>query len=154
MGEANKQIRNSWIRSGYHDCRVFSNCLNWFTYQRQNTLNGTIQALTVEVYKNPNATQNCTEINFGDLCVGAVSNQTVYIKNSGTKSASLSMNVEDWDPIQAGSSLVLSWNRKDHILHPGELINATFTLDADESIEDFSDFSVNIIIESTQIEEL
>ena len=120
----------------------------------KSTLNGTIQALNVEVYKNHNATQNCTQINFGDLSPGAVSNQTVYIKNSGTKSASLSMNVEDWNPIQAGSSLVLSWNRKDHVLLPGELINATFALDADESVEGFSDFSFNIIIVSTQIEEL
>ena len=120
----------------------------------QSTLNGTIQALNVEIYKNPNATQNCTQINFGDLSPGASSNQTIYIKNSGTKSASLSMNVENWNPIQAGSSLVLSWNRKDHILLPGELINAIFTLGADESVEGFSDFSFNIIIVSTQIEEL
>ena len=120
----------------------------------QSTLNTTIQTLNVEIYKNPNATQNLTQINFGNLSPGAVSNQTVYIKNNGSKSASLSMNAENWNPIQANSSLVLSWNRKDHILHPGELINATFTLDADESIDGFSDFSFNIIIVSTQIEEL
>lgn len=118
------------------------------------SLNGTIKTLNIEVYKNPTATQNCTHINFGDLSPGAVSNQTVYIKNSGTKSATLSMNAKDWNPIQADSSLVLSWNRKDYVLHPGELINATFTLNADESIEGFSDFSFSIIIVGNQIEEI
>ena len=64
------------------------------------------------------------------------------------------MNVQSWEPSDAEAFLVLTWNRDDYILNPGESIGATFILDVDENVFGFSDFSFNITIVGNQIEEI
>ncbi|MBK5133547.1 hypothetical protein JJE00_03865 [Candidatus Bathyarchaeota archaeon] len=121
---------------------------------QSSSVNGTLQTLNIEAYEDFEATLNCSMIDFGSLSPGKSSNQTVYIKNIGSEVVFLSMNVQSWEPSDAEAFLVLSWNRDDHILNPGESIGATFILDVDENVFGFSDFSFNITIVGNQIEEI
>jgi len=118
------------------------------------SINGTLQTLNIETYEDFEATLNCSMIDFGSLSPGKASNQTIYIKNIGSEIVFLSMNVQSWEPSDAETFLLLSWNRDDHILSPGESIGATFILDVDKDVFGFSDFSFSISIIGNQIEEI
>ena len=116
-------------------------------------LSGTIQTINVGVYVDSYCTQNCTAIEVGALNPGEVFNQTVYVKNTGTTAVSLSLSVDSWDPVEAGSWLALSWNRVDYVLGVGEVVQATLTLSVDAGIEGVSDFGFDARFVGTQIEE-
>ena len=115
-------------------------------------LSGTIQTTNVGVYNDNYCTQNCTAIEVGVLNPGEVFNHTVYVKNTGTTAVSLSLSVDSWDPVEAGSWLALSWNRADYVLGVGEIVQATLTLSVDAGIEGVSDFGFDARFVGTQIE--
>ena len=119
----------------------------------ENTLTGTNQPINIEVYQNQETTQNCTQIRFGIVKPGEPTNQTVHIKNAGTNAVSLSINASDWDPVESGSWLALTWNRAEHILKPNESINATLTLNVNKDAAGFSDFYFNITITGIQVDQ-
>ena len=121
---------------------------------QQTSLDTTIQASNLKVYTDQELTKNCTQINFGILKPGNITSQTVYLKNTGKKPISLSMIVDSWNPVDAKSYLAISWNRKDHIIKGNETISATLTLDVNEDVEGFSDFSFRIVMVGAQVENL
>ena len=114
-------------------------------------LSGTIQTINVGVYIDSNCTQNCTAIEVGILSPGEVATHIVYVKNTGTTTESLSLSVDSWDPIEAGSWLDLSWNRGDYVLGVGEVVQATLTLSVDSGIVGFSDFGFDVRFVGTEV---
>ena len=115
-------------------------------------LSGTIQTINVGVYIDNNCTQNCTAIEVGVLSPGEVTTQTVFVKNTGTNAVSLSLSVDSWDPVEASSWLVLSWNRGDYVLGVGEVVQATLTLSMDSGIMGVSNFGFDVRFVGTQVE--
>lgn len=123
------------------------------TPNQNDTFAGTIQTNNLGIYTDPNCTNNCTTLNFGELKPGQVTNQTIYLKNMQNTSITLSMNTSQWNPAEARNWLVLSWNREGSIINSKEVISATFRLDVDASVEGFSNFNFNVAVLSNITQE-
>jgi hypothetical protein len=111
--------------------------------QRQNTLTST---LNIAIYTDAAATVNCTNINWGVLNPGASATKTIYIKNTGSTQATLSMAASSWSPASASSVLTLTWNKEGSTLAAGATEPATITLQVAQDTGDLSTFNLNIVI--------
>jgi hypothetical protein len=111
---------------------------------------GTITAVNVGVYSDIGCTQNCTSIDWGTLAPGNSMTRTIYVKNTGTVSVTLSMATANWVPSNANTYLTLAWNRDSYVLAAGNSVSATLTLTASASAGSITTFSFNIIITGTQ----
>lgn len=111
---------------------------------------GNVKAAGVGVYWNSNCTSNVTTINWGNLEPGAMVNLPVYIKNEGSVYVILNMTTENWNPAEAFSSITLSWNRENHTLNLGEVVQAILTLEVSPDISGVTSFSFDIIITGTE----
>jgi hypothetical protein len=117
---------------------------------RDVTLSGTLTAVDVEVYFDSACTQPCTTVNAGTLDPGSAFTQIVYINNTGTVPATLSMATSNWNPTYAGSYLTLSWNRQNYLLGAGQTVQATLTLTAASNTGNLTTFSFSATITGTQ----
>ena len=113
-------------------------------------LNGTITAVNVDLYSDSGCTQPVTTLNVGTLNPGATATQTIYVKNSGTVSETLTMAANNWNPTNATSSLTLTWNRQNTILSAGQSTPAVLTLTAASNCGTMTTFSCNVTITGTQ----
>ena len=105
--------------------------------------------IDISVYSDPDATINCTAIDWGSLNSGDTATKTVYIKNTGNVSETLSMTATDWTPSTAIQSLYITWNKEGAILEAGKVVPATITLKIESDTGDLSDFSFNLVISGT-----
>jgi uncharacterized repeat protein (TIGR01451 family) len=105
--------------------------------------------IDISVYSDPDATINCTAIDWGTLNSGDTATKTVFIKNTGNVSETLNMKATDWVPSTAIQSLYITWNKEGAILDTGIVMPATITLKIDSDTGDLSDFSFNLVISGT-----
>jgi hypothetical protein len=103
----------------------------------------------IGVYSDVACTQNLTSINWGSITPGNNVTQTVYVKNTGTGSMTLSMTVSNWSPAQADTYLTITWNKQGNQLTAGQSITATLTLAVAANITDITNFSNTITISGT-----
>ncbi len=108
-----------------------------------------ITSPNIGVYSDSACTTNMTSINWGSITPGGSTTQTVYVKNTGTASMSLSMAVTGWTPSLAGSYITISWNKQNSNLNAGASTSATITLTVSSSITGISSFSNTITISGT-----
>jgi hypothetical protein len=111
---------------------------------------GNVKAAGVYVYWDSECTNNVTTIDWGFLPPGAATNLPVYVKNGGTVPVILSMTTENWDPSQAAGNVTLSWNRENHVLSSGAVVQAVLTLSISADIDGVSSFSFDIIMTGTE----
>jgi hypothetical protein len=113
--------------------------------------NGTVTtSANLGVYSNAGCTTPLTTINWGTITPGAIINQTIYIKNTGSGlSLALSMGTTSWTPASADGPITLTWNQGGTRLNPGQSVAATLTLTVSSSIADVTNFSVQINITGT-----
>ena len=107
-------------------------------------LNGTITGVNLGVYTDSSCTHNATALNVGTLTPGTTVTQTVYIKNTGNLTETLTMKVDNWNPATAGSYLNLTWNRENTVLSAGQSIQATLTLTANSYTGSLTTFSCDV----------
>jgi hypothetical protein len=112
--------------------------------------NGTITAVNLGVYTDSSCTQTCTALTVGALNPGGTATQTIYIKNTGTVSETLTMTVSNWNPGSASSSLALTWNQQDTVLTAGQSVQATLTLTAASNTGSLTTFSCSVTVTGTQ----
>ena len=113
------------------------------TVNKSLTLTGGIAlSPNIGVYSDSACLNNITSINLNNLNVGAQTNQTFYIKNTGAIALTLSMATLNWSPSNASTEVALTWN-------PDQSIPATLTIDV-SSNADITTFSVQISITGTQ----
>jgi len=105
--------------------------------------------IDIRVYTDPDATINCTTIDWGSLNSGDTATKTIFIKNAGNVSETLSMTAIDWTPSNAIQSLYITWNKEGTILEAGKVVPATITLKIESDTGDLSDFSFNLVISGT-----
>jgi hypothetical protein len=106
----------------------------------------TTNTVNVGVFIDPQATTLCTDIDFGNLNSGNIVTKTLYIKNTGNITETLSMTVTDWNPPTATSSIFLTWDQENAKLQAGAIVPATLTLNIAADTGDISDFNFNIVI--------
>ena len=113
-------------------------------------LNGTITAVNLGIYTDSACTQTCTALTVGALNPGGTATQTVYVKNTGTVSETLTMAVNNWSPGSASSSLTLTWNQQNTVLTVGQSVQATLTLTAASNTGTLTTFSCSVTVTGTQ----
>jgi hypothetical protein len=134
-------------------------CLAWLTsgilQTQQNLPNSGKVAdqvtggINVGVYSDAAATVNCTGLNWGTISAGNTVTRTVYVKNTGNTTETLSMIPSGWTPAAASSALTLGWNREGTQLSSGQTVAATFSLTVAEETGNLSSFNFNIAISGT-----
>jgi hypothetical protein len=101
------------------------------------------------VYSDSACTTNMTSINWGSIAAGGTATQTVYVKNTGTGTMTLSLTASNWSPSGASTYITISWNQQGTQLSAGGSVAATLTLTVSSSITGITSFSNTITISGT-----
>jgi len=107
---------------------------------------GTVKAIGVGVYWNNECTDPLSSIDWGILEPGSSKNVTCYIRNEGNSVSTLSMYASNWSPSNASDYLTLSWDYGGQSINPDDVVQVTFTLSVDASIDGITSFSFDITI--------
>ena len=110
---------------------------------------GIIASVNLGVYKDSSCTQNLTTIDWGVLYPSSQNTYHAYIRNQGTANMTLTKTESNWNPINAPSYLLLSWNYTGQVIRPTEKIHVAFKLTVSPTISAVDTFRFNIIITST-----
>lgn len=103
------------------------------------------------VYSDSACTVPLTTIDWGSISPGNTATQTLYVKNTGSISLTLSMTASNWSPASANGPLTVTWNRESATLGAGQSTSATLTLAVSSSITEITSFSVQINIAGTSL---
>ncbi len=103
----------------------------------------------ISVYSDSACTIAETSINWGSIAAGSSATQTVYVKNTGTGSITLSLSTSGWNPAAASSYITVSWNQDGTQLTAGQSGEATLTLSVSASVQGFTSFSNTLTISGT-----
>jgi hypothetical protein len=123
--------------------------LGLLTISQNISSSGTITTLNVGVFSDSQCTQPLSTINWGSVSPGSTVSQTIYIKNTGDLSLTLSMSTSSWNPTAASDFMAITWNREDAVLDADDSVPAELVLTVDSDITGVTAFSVNIIISGT-----
>ena len=107
---------------------------------------GTVMAIGVGVYWDNGCTDLVSSLDWGILEPGSNKNVKWYIQNQGNSVSTLSMYTSNWSPSTASSYMSLSWDYGGQSINPDEVVQVTFTLFVDASIEGITSFSFDITI--------
>ncbi len=107
---------------------------------------GIVARSGIGVYKYIECNETLNEIDWGVLEPGSSNTRACYIHNNGSSPSTLSMNTSDWDPPEAQDYLILSWDYGNQSIDVREVVQVTFTLHVDASIEGITDFKFLIMI--------
>ena len=107
---------------------------------------GTVTTVDVGVYSDDACSQNCTFISWGTIHPGDTVNKTVYVKNTGTHTITLSMTPGNWSPEDADTYLTLTWDQEGTVLDADDFVPAKLTLSVNSDTGDLTNFSFNIVI--------
>lgn len=108
-----------------------------------------VSSVNVAVYSDAGASVVCSNVDWGDLTPGSTATRTVYVKNTGDVSETLSVAATGWNPTGACDVLTFGWNREGTVLAAGEVVPATFSLTAPPRTGDLSSFGFNIVVSGT-----
>lgn len=111
---------------------------------------GNVKAIGVGVYSDSGCTNAVSSIDWGALEPGATVDKTVYVTNEGSIAVVLSMTTDNWSPASVSDDITLSWNREDHVLNSGLVVEAVLTLSVSSDISGITSFSFDIIITGTE----
>jgi hypothetical protein len=89
------------------------------------------------------------EINWGTLYLGSKKSMTVFIRNQLQEVIYLKLNTTNWNPKNAYSFLVLSWDYEGNALNSGEVLKVNFLLSVSPLTSGITNFSFDIIISET-----
>jgi len=110
---------------------------------------GAVETVNVGAYWNSGCTNATTDINFGTVSPGSVSNVSFYVRNEGKLLLKLSLSTQNWNPTSASFYMTLSWDKEGKTLAAGNVTLATLTLNVSESISGVQNFSFDIVISGT-----
>jgi archaellum component FlaG (FlaF/FlaG flagellin family) len=109
-----------------------------------------VATASLGLYSDSACTTPLTSISWGSLTPGGNKTQTLYIKNTGTVSLTLSMATSNWNPTTANGPITVTWNRAGTVLSSGQSTSAIITLVVSSGISDITNFNVQISITGTQ----
>ena len=111
---------------------------------------GTISTTpNIGVYSDSACTNAITTINWGSVSAGAQAAQTVYVKNTGTGTITISLATSNWSPAGAATYITITWNQGGTQLTSGQSVAATITLSVSSSVTGITTFSNTITVTGT-----
>ncbi len=72
------------------------------------------------------------------------------MKNLGNVDMMLEMYCQNWTPGEASEYISVVWDREGYVLAVGDVVEAHLTLLVDSSVEGFTDFSFQTVIQGTE----
>ncbi len=107
---------------------------------------GTVKAINVEVYWDLGCTLNVSTIDWGMVEPGENITKTVYVKNTGNAPLVLSMYDLNWNPVEAGNYITLSWDREGVQIEVDEVLSATILMSVSDAISGVTGYSFDLVI--------
>lgn len=110
-----------------------------------------IQTVNIALYSDAGLTQSLTSVDWSSLTPGSTTTKTIYIKNTGTQSVTLSLSTSNWTPSSANGPISLNWNKESTTLAANQASSAVLTLQVQSSISGITSFSFSITVTGTPI---
>ena len=86
-----------------------------------------------------------TQIVWGDIEVGSGSQATVYVKNEGQTSTTLTLSSNNWNPSNLQNYLTLSWDYSGQSIASGQVLEITLSLMVDSDAPTTPSFGLQIV---------
>lgn len=106
----------------------------------------TLKVVGVGVYEDAACTVEVTQIDWGILEPGDTVTVEGYIKNLSNVPITMTLQTEDWSPVNASNFISLSWDYDGSKIPVDSSIPVTLTLDVDAATSGISSFSFTIVI--------
>jgi hypothetical protein len=107
---------------------------------------GNIVAVNVGVYSNAACTSPLVTINWGSIGPGENKQVTCYMKSLSNVQTTITLSAINFNSTQASQYLSLSWNRQGYNAAPGEVVQATLTLQVNSAVQGLAGFSFDCVI--------
>jgi hypothetical protein len=107
---------------------------------------GAIKGINIGIYSDQACTTPVQTIYWGLIEPGATASQTVYVRNEGDTTTTLTMTLSNWVPTDSSNHMSINWNYTGQTLDVNQVIPITFTLQVSENVHGISDFSFDITI--------
>lgn len=104
----------------------------------------------IEAYWDITAINPVLTISWGTLEPGQSKSVEVFVKNSGTAPIMGVLNTSDWDPLEAGDFISLSWDYGENVLLPGRIRRTGITIQVMSNITGVENFAFKIILTGVQ----
>jgi hypothetical protein len=115
--------------------------LQW-TYKITATV--TIKSVGVTVYSDPGCSVPLLTIDWGMMEPGQTKNHPAYIKNESNVPVTMTMYVDNWNPLDAKDFMALTWTYDGSQIPVDSSLAVEFTLGIDGSISGIRNFSFEI----------
>ena len=112
---------------------------------------GSIKTVNISVYSDFSCTTPLSSVNWGQLSPGGQVSRTIYLKNEGTTSVTVSLGTSSWNPTAANGPITITWNSEGATIIAGQVRSATITCSVSSDISEITTFSVSIIITGTEV---
>ena len=103
-------------------------------------------SVTIGVYNEVACVTEVSSIDWGDIEAGASKEVTVYVKNLGIMSVTLSLSTQNWSPSAAQNYMSVDWDYDGSPLNPDAVVPVQISLTVSEEINDITSFSFEVII--------
>lgn len=105
-----------------------------------------VGAINVELFNDAERTSSCQNIDWGQLEAGTSTTRTIYIRNTGNVSETLSLTTSNWNPQSASSIITLTWNQEGASLGAGQTVPAVLNLTVAQEIGSVTAFGFDLTI--------
>ena len=107
---------------------------------------GSVISVGVSVWEDPGRTAHLTSIDWGALEPGETKNRTAWIENNGTKTLTLTLTTDSWNPEASTQFLGLSWDYQNQTIAKDEVLQVNLVLTVSPEISGIDSFDFNIVI--------
>jgi archaellum component FlaG (FlaF/FlaG flagellin family) len=112
---------------------------------------GVVSSANIGVYQESQCINTVSSINWGTINPGGTATYTVYVKNTGTVTLTLSFTTSGWSPSGASAYFTLTWSYTGSQINPNAVVPITFTLSLSQSVTGVTNFQFQITITGTQV---
>jgi hypothetical protein len=102
--------------------------------------------IIINLYCDVECNQPLTQVDWGDIEAGSVSQATVYVKNDGQTSSTLTLSSNNWNPSALQNYLTLGWDYSGQTIDSGQVLEITLSLMVDSDCPPTPSFDLQIVI--------
>ncbi len=107
---------------------------------------GRIETLGVGVYWDKDCSNPVFYIDWGLIEPGSIKNIPVHIRNEANVPTTILLGSANWDPADASDYITLDWDYSGQVLERNETVKTTLKLLISSSVQNVTDFNVDIVI--------
>jgi len=108
-----------------------------------------VKTVEIKVYWERKCVNEVSSIDWGIVEAGSSKNVTVYVKNTGDVTITLSLSTANWNPSSASSYITLGWDYDNQPIKRAKVIQVKLTLSLSQNTTGITDFSFDLIITGT-----